>query len=218
MPKEDFVLDITHIGESFVAQLLRREEGKKAFLDLCAEQDFDYKVDMVDYNVPVTVDDKSGDEKSEIDIALISGNTCTAVELKLGNSIVMPGQYCARYLSKPYDGSGDKFKGNMISILARYPSMIDIKLRNSQADKCITVNFPWILIVRDEDVRQNLIGKTSLGAENKTKWDCMISHCTIISLQELLKSIDRKKIDEMIDNCIRPKNNDYLDSWHLIDR
>ena len=74
----------------------------------------------------------------------------------------------------------------------------------------------WVLLVRNDEIRTKLATETPrLKKENYVLWFDTIGHknCTIISLVDLLKGIDKADFNKAVKKCI--SSNDYCESWGI---
>lgn len=229
-----FVLDVTHIGEGFVSLLFNTDQGKETIREMIKERfNEDFELTSALSNRNIAVNNKRGDAKSQIDVALIGKSCCYAVELKLGNAICTPGGYCQNYLNNPYSPGKKYFSGQMIPILSRMgmDEMKEISVfpdnksdTSIPVNKKIPVNKNWILMVRTEKIVEKLNPKNlKLGPENLKRWNSMRSHCEIVSLEKYLRQLKDKgltgaKVENLLKECITPPNQEtYIESWGISD-
>ncbi len=141
-------LDISHIGESLVAELLNNQAIKEKIKDLAKLSSLPKEAKP---NVPISND---SDPMHRIDV-LITGedNSLTAIEVKFGTTIITPGAYCARYLSNTTDSST---KGNMINKLIE-----GVKIENKEIEK------KWVLLVRNKKSEKSFHLPQNLGQQVK---------------------------------------------------
>ena len=184
-------LDITHIGEALIADLLKNnKEVQNKFKKLF----FDVEVKEACANKPI---DNKSDSMHRIDVLV---NKYIAIEIKLGTTITTPGKYCKSYLSKGDNNN----KGNMLNKLASGKLTVDNK----------KVQEKWILLVRNNQIKGKLTRKKcQFGEKNEKLWEEIIKNCTIISLEELIAGISPDDFNEAVSRCI--KSNNYSAEWGI---
>lgn len=189
-------LDISHIGESLVAELLNNQAVKEKIKRLAGLRSLPKKAEP-----NVSIDNKS-DPMHRIDV-LITGEdgSLTAIEVKFGTTITTPGGYCDRYLSNTSD---DSTKGNMIN------KLIDGELRFENKK----INPKWVLLVRKKIIERKLSSFTKLGKKNRELWDKMRATCCIISLEDLLLGVKEDVFEKAVQNCLSPQKS-FHEDWEI---
>lgn len=188
-------LDISHIGESLVAELLNNQAIKEKIKDLAKLSSLPKEAKP---NVPISND---SDPMHRIDV-LITGedNSLTAIEVKFGTTIITPGAYCARYLSNTTDGST---KGNMINKLIE-----GVTIENQKIEK------KWVLLVRNKKIRKKLSSSAKLGATSKELWEKMCKNCCIVSLEDLLLGVEEDVFETAVKKCLTPLKS-FHEDWEV---
>ena len=197
-------LDITHIGEALVAELLKENETvQKNFKRL-------YDADINVTKAMPNADIENGDPKHQIDILLIGEKNAIAfaiaIEAKLGASLKSPSSFYKAHLAKEFDFKNKK--GSMIQFFSNCINEIKLKDRES-----IALAEKWVLLVRTNKIKDNLNKNNFIDKEKIERWGKMLNSCTIISLVDLLKGIDKADFNEAVKKCI--SSNDYCESWGI---
>ena len=196
----ELALDITHIGEALIAYLL--ENNKKVQENFKRLYDADINVTKAMPNADI----KNGDPKHQIDILLIGEKNAIAIEAKLGASLKSPSSFYKAHLAKEFDFKNNK--GSMIQFFSNCLNEIKLKDRES-----ITLAEKWVLLVRTNKIKDNLNKNNFIDKEKIERWGKMLNSCTIISLVDLLKGIDKADFNEAVKKCI--SSNDYCESWGI---
>lgn len=210
-----FALDITHIGEALVAELLTINDSvKKNFEKIYWKI---YKKRFPDENISIpnqvkaipNADIEKGDPKHQIDILLLldeNQKKAIAIEAKLGKSHKSPSSFYNAHLEK--ECCFEKQKGSMIQFFTN--NMKEIKLKNNNESEILSL---WVLLVRSNKIRDALIKNNFKNKEKHEFWGKMLCSCCIISLEELLEESDREDFNEAVKKCISTE--DYLQSWGI---
>ena len=190
-------LDISHIGESLVAELLNDQDVRTKITKLADLSSLPIKA-----KPNVSIGNKS-DPMHRIDV-LITGTgkdrPLTAIEVKFGTTITTPGGYCNRYLSNTSD---DSTKGNMINKLVE-----GVKIGDKKVEK------KWILLVRNTEIKKKLSSSTKLGKKNRKLWEKMRKTCCIISLEDLLSGVKKDVFENAVTKCLTPEIS-FHEDWGI---
>ena len=168
---KDKVVDITHFGEDLFASLFfnYKEETIKFFkmnekfnLELLGDFKTLPEVKIIDCN------EKKFDGCSKIDVGIFTGDKCIPVELKLGQTRMEPTntgffRFCKGYEISQHKDKKERIKGSMISILSGVKGDekiegLELKAIDDDGNE-YTVTKQWILIVRNEKIRNSIINK-----------------------------------------------------------
>lgn len=212
MKKNNFALEITHIGEKLVAVLLRNKQIQGKLKKIIADKKGGKCITLPDSintedNVPIV---GQNDPMHRIDVLLTgkvenSKVNPVAIEVKLGTTIDTPGKYCKRYLSNRSNCE----RGNMIR------KLMDDELHVCVDKVSVQIQKTWILLVLSSKIKGKLENPSSqLGEYNQKLWKEMCGKCIVVALEELLSDDLKEDFEAAVTTCITPTPpSKFYDMW-----